>query len=1091
MSPSEQRIAQLEAAIASLQAQRSPQGDAALDPALTLLRSQLAEVRQSRLPAPAARLEGERKLVTIMFADIVGFTALAETLDAETVRDLINGCFQQMVPIIEKYQGTVDKFIGDEIMALFGAPHAAENGPELALRAALDMKDALAVLNAERQVNLELHFGVNTGLVIAGGMGSEGREQYSVMGDAVNLASRLEGASGRSEILVGPETYRLTAALCEYEKLQPIMVKGKGEPVEVYRLLRMKRTPGALRGIVGLRSPLVAREKEVGQVQAALRDLQQGKGGVIAILGEAGLGKSRLIAEVRQSLVHGITWVEARALSYAQRVSYGVIRDLLQGLAGIDENVPPEEASRTLRKSAEALLADQAAEVFPYLARLCELSLDGISAERVKYLAPEALQRQMVRAFQQYLRARAAAEPLALVWEDLHWIDPSSLRLLETLLPLTREVPLLLLLVFRSEPEGQVEGFHRRAKEAYGEHYKVIELGPLSRAESTGLVQNLLQIENLPEQTHRLILDKAEGNPFFLEELLRSLIDAGLVVLREGRAVASENIQQLQMPNTLQGLIAARIDRLAPEPKHTLQAASVIGRIFQQRVLAHLLKREPEQYPLGTALEELERRELVRRRDALQTLSEYIFKHAITQDVAYHSLLVARRKVLHKVVAETIEALFPDSLDELASTVAYHYERAEVCDRAILYLVRAADRARAAYANDEAIAFYRAAIKQVDQLKTEQPGESARQASTLYESLGDTLLSAARYEEARAAYGDALAYVPANHNVHRAHLLRQQGNAWSDQRRVLESLAHYDLAEAALGPESNKDDSRWWKEWLAIQIDRTGAYYFLGRLTDISDLVERTRPVVGRYGTPSQRRDLLDSLLLVDLRRCRFYMLPDETLARARTNVAGSRESGDLSEIAFYQFNLGFVHLWRDELEQAEEELAGSLGLATRIGHVALQTKCCTYLAVTHRKHGEVKKTLEFAQRSLSLATASDNLVYIALARGNLAWVEWRQGSLAQAEKNAHAALELFPAAYIGIRWIIIWPLLGVALVQDQLVEAVGHARTLLEPKETRMPDNITAALDHAIQAWEKSELEIARAHLQRASELARLKGYL
>jgi tetratricopeptide (TPR) repeat protein len=650
---------------------------------------------------------------------------------------------------------------------------------------------------------------------------------------------------------------------------------------------------------------------------------------------------------------------------------------------------------------------------------------------------------------------------------------------------------LLLVLVFRSAPEAHIEEFHRRTVGAYGQHYQVIEVGPLSRADSTGLVQNLLQIENLPEQTHRLILDKAEGNPFFLEELLRSLIDAGLVVLRQGRAVAPENIQDIEVPNTLQGLIAARIDRLAPEPKQTLQAASVIGRIFQRRVLASLLKWQREQHPLETALEELERRELIRRREAEQTLSEYIFKHAVTQDVTYHSLLIARRKALHRAVGETIEALFPDSLDELASTIAYHYERAEVRDRALLYLVRAAGRARAAYANEEAIAFYQAAIKQVDQLKTEQPGDWAGQACALHEGLGDTLLSAARYEDARVAYGDALGCLPENDNVHRSRLLRQQGNSWSEQRNILESLAHYDLAEAALGPESNQDDSKWWKEWLAIQIDRTGPYYFQKRLTELGDLVEKTRRVAERFGTPSQRRDLLDCLILIDCQRYRFHTLPDETLACARTILESSRETGDLSETASRQFVLGFVHLWRDELRQAEEELTGGLGLATRIGNVAVETKCATYLALTHRRCGQVRKAREFAARSLSLATASENLPYIALARANLAWVEWREGDLAQAEKDPHAALERYPPTYIGVRWIMLWPLLGVALAQGRLAEAVGHARALLDPKESPMPDNITVALGHAIQAWEKPEPDMARVHLQRASELAREKGYL
>ncbi len=302
MSTLEEQTAQLEAALAALEAQRAVLGDTVVEAALVSMREKLAALSSPpQAGGTEGGLQGERKLVTVMFADISGFTGLAETMDPEAVRDLMNGCFERLVPVVEKYEGTVDKFIGDEIMALFGAPVAHENDPERALRAALEMIDALAEFNADRGTDLGVHFGINTGLVIAGGIGTGERQEYSVMGDAVNLAARLEDASERGKILVGPDTHRLTAPLFEFETLEPIQVKGKVEPVPVYRLLAAKAVPGRVRGIAGLESPLVGREAEFRALQEAIERLRTGVGGIVTIVGEAGLGKSRLVAELWNS----------------------------------------------------------------------------------------------------------------------------------------------------------------------------------------------------------------------------------------------------------------------------------------------------------------------------------------------------------------------------------------------------------------------------------------------------------------------------------------------------------------------------------------------------------------------------------------------------------------------------------------------------------------------------------------------------------------------------------------------------------------------------------------------------------------------
>ena len=348
---------------------------------------------------------------------------------------------------------------------------------------------------------------------------------------------------------------------------------------------------------------------------------------------------------------------------------------------------------------------DGQAVFYPFLARLLELPMDAAGEEQMKFISSEALRARILEALRKYVRANAEREPLILVWEDLHWCDPSSLEVLETLFPLCNDVPLLMLCVSRLEDN--------RVPEILQEHdgkcvRRTIRLSPLSRDQSQVLLQQLLKIENLPERLRELILNRAEGNPFFVEELVRSLIDTGVIVLQEGRAMAMREIQAVEIPETLQGVLAARIDRLPAENKQALQRAAVIGRIFQQRVLAYIYE-EKARPKLQASLGELQRREFIQSREqgASETAGlerdEYIFKHAITHDVAYGSMLIARRKELHQQIAEVIETLFPGRIEELSATLGYHFERAEATGRAIFYLGRAAERAKATFANAEAI----------------------------------------------------------------------------------------------------------------------------------------------------------------------------------------------------------------------------------------------------------------------------------------------------------------------------------------------------------------------------------------------------
>ncbi len=721
---------QLQQTIALLESQRAILGDAVVAAAIAPLRARLESLDQTR-----PSLHAERKFVTVMFADISGFTALSETLDPETIRDLMNTCFEQLVPVIKKYGGSVDKFIGDGIMALFGAPLAHENDPERALRTALEMMDSLREFNTSYQLNLGLHFGINTGLVVAGGLGTRERQEYSVMGDAVNVASRLEDASQRGEILVGPDTYRLTAPLFEFEALPPLSLKGKSEPLPAHRLIGLKTTPGSLRGITGLTSPLIGRQIPFNILNQAILDLQKGTGGIVTIVGEAGLGKSRLIAEVHQASQTNLTWLEGRCLSYGGTIAYLPWLDIIRALLGRTADDPIETVQQSLLAHIDTLGPEYREKIYPYLARLLSLPLDNESAARLKGINGETLQSGTFLAIETLIREMAHHKPLVIIGEDLHWADSTSLALLEQIFALTQEVPLLIIAILRPEREHGCWNLREIAATQYAACHHEAWLDPLSSTESDQLIGNLLQVEELPAELRERILRHTEGNPFYMEEIIRSLMDNGTIIYNTATGCwrATRLVEEIDLPDTLQGVLMSRIDRLQLETRHVLQLAAIIGRSFLYRVLAEIAREERH---LTHHLNQLMDQQMIRERSRNPEL-EYIFKHQLTQEAAYHSLLKKERRQFHQQVAEVLERLFPDRTDELIGLLAHHWERAEDHERARFYLTRAGALAAAQFANTEAALYYSRALALIPEEQLAERYELTRIRERIYNLSGE------------------------------------------------------------------------------------------------------------------------------------------------------------------------------------------------------------------------------------------------------------------------------------------------------------------------------------------------------------------
>ena len=1078
----EAREVELSTAIAGLERQRATLGNAVVEPAIAALRQQLAQLKAETASQAAAE---ERKLVTILFADVSGFTALSEKLDPEKVRELTNACFECLVPIIQKYGGTVDKFIGDEIMALFGAPVAHEDDAERALRAALEMMHGIADFNRRHGTELGLHLGVNTGLVVAGHVGAGSRRDYSVMGDAVNLAARLEDASATGEIFVGLATYRQTCPLFDFDSLPLLSLKGKEAPVQIYRLLGARAAPKPTRGIQGLRAPLIGRDEELEQIGNVMANLTRGNGSILAIIGEAGLGKSRLVAEARSNLPAGIVWAEGRALSFTAGMSYWLAREIVLSLIGVSAEAEQTEIAKSLQRNVDLC---GPSEVYPYLARLLELPMETAMEDRVKFLSAEALQARILEALRDYVRCRAKQQPLVLLWEDLHWCDPSSWQVLKTLLPLSVEGPLLLLCVARTD-EDRLSEILREAKYPC----RIIELSPLTRKESGSLVQQLLPLDNFPDRMREAVLNRAEGNPFFVEELLRSLIDTGVLLLRDGRAVATREIDAIEIPDTLQGVLAARIDCLQQDNKQALQRASVIGRIFQQRVLAHLRKQNGRK--LDAPLRELQRREFIQSREqqASETsgleVDEYIFKHAITHEVAYSSILFAHRKELHRLAAEAIQTLFRDRVDELSATLGYHFEKAEAAEEAAFYLGRAAERAKATFANAEAIGFYEAAIRQI---AVSSKPHLREMGARLNEGLGDVLTLVGRHDEAREAFDRARTLLTDPESVWQSRLHRKSALSHNLQRHYDATRRALDAAEGELSRSAKTSSSEWWEEKVQLQLERMFLFYWQGMATEMRALAAQYRSAVEVRGSAAQRGRFFQMLALSLLTGSR-YRPSEECLKLAELAVSESQGSPNLSEAAHIRFVLGFVHLWSRNFEDTIEQLGVALGQAERIGDLVVQARCVTYLAVAHRCSHHIEDAATCAERARELAIRLHMVEYIAMAEATLAWVAWRRGNHIEAETLAEKALQLWHGMDdpYGFDWMALWPLIAITVSQNDSVRAIGFVRGLVDEHQHPLPDKLSTPIHAALAEWQNGSCGAAASHVAAAVKLAEELNYL
>ena len=649
-------------------------------------------------------IEGERKQVTVLFADVKDFTSISEKLDPEEVQTLISECMVFFTEEIHRYEGAIAQFLGDGVMALFGAPIAHEDAPQRALYAALSIRERLTGYSdklKKQGLKFNMRIGLNTGLVVVGRIGDDLTMEYTAMGDTVNLASRMESTAQQGTIQVSENTYHLTEGYFEFKPLGEVEVKGKKELVKSYQLLGAGQAKTRIgvslaRGL----TPFVGRQKELGQLIECYQLAKKGQGQVVGIVGEPGVGKSRLLLQLRAVLPQGeYSYLEGECLHYGEATAYLPMVNALRDYFHIEEG-KAEALNRRKLKQRISQLDKRLMAVLPPLEELLSFKVDD---EQYLKLEPQMKRTRIFEAIRTLLIRESENKPLVLVFEDLHWIDKTSEVLLDQIIARLPGAHILLLLLYRPEYTNPWTS---------KTYYSQIRVDELSEETSAQMVQAILKGGKAAPDLTQLILDRAVGNPLFMEEFTHTLLERGYIERKDGHYILTVKPTDIQVPDTVQGIIAARMDRLEKDLKETMQIASVIGREFQLSLLQTVTNLRDK---LEVCLSELQSLEFIHERMAFPEL-EYIFKHALTQEVAYMSLLLKKRKQLHKSIAEAIEQLYPDRLEKFYEILANHYSRSDNLVKAYQYLKLSGDKACRNYSLWEAFRSYKEALNVLSKL---------------------------------------------------------------------------------------------------------------------------------------------------------------------------------------------------------------------------------------------------------------------------------------------------------------------------------------------------------------------------------------
>lgn len=952
-------------------------------------------------------IEGERKQVTVLFCDLVGSTALADRLGPETMHLLLNRFFELALGEIHRFEGTINQFLGDGFMALFGAPIAHEDHARRAVFAALGLQKQIreqhAILAQRHDVEVTVRMGINTGWVVVGGIGDHLRMDYTAVGDTTNLAARLQGIAQPGTILVSETTGRLVQAEVQLQELEPTLVKGKADPILPFQVLARKSSLfEASPGGFGPLSPLVGRQRELAVLEELREQAATGEGQVVGIAGEAGSGKSRLLFEFhRRSEARVAAWYTGRCLSYGTGNPYMPILHLLRAAWGLAENDSPAAVAAKVREHLGPL-PQGGEEILPYLLRLLGIE-EG--TESLAELSAQALQTRTFAALRQVLSQGGSGGLVIVEIEDLHWIDTTSEDFLSYLVEGLNNAPILLVLTYRA-------GYQPRwIEKSYATQ---LTMRRLTAQDSRALMEAMIRRTQFSTELADEVLEKAEGNPFFLEELTRSLLER-------------RNQPDSVVPDTIQGVLMARIDRLPEENKRLLQTASVLGREFSSSLLEAIWEIPGS---TGKLLGDLKRWEFVYDAAGKENLL-YFFKHALTQEAVYQTLLTSRRQALHRAAAQSLERMHANRLEEVYDQLVYHYPLANEAEKAVTYLILFADRAAGGYAHAEAAKALREALQQAERLgEAERPRTRVELILRLAASLlplaqiPETLELFLRHRESVDQLGDDRLSGPYFFWLaHTYSYLGQQQEAADNARKAIEHArragdpategkACYVLSRDAFwsGQFSQgighglqaielleTSQERWWQGqayWVA-----GFHHYVLGQFEPALRAMAEAEAIWQALADPRLDPSWSTGYFYASLGDW------EKGIAECRGGVARAQDPLNTGVATGF---LGYAYLEKGDFPQAVESLSDAVRQMKKAGMPQLLGWFSAFLADALLATGRNEEARELALQAVSVTEEVRFGYGSGLAQRSVGRVLTRLGSYAEAAERLHKALGIF-----------------------------------------------------------------------------------
>jgi class 3 adenylate cyclase/tetratricopeptide (TPR) repeat protein len=942
-------------------------------------------------PNPRPEDRAERRQVTVMFSDLVGSTALSARMDPEDLREVISTYQKCVAKTVHRFGGFVAKYMGDGVLIYFGYPQAHEDDAERAVRAGLELVGAVGALKT--RAPLQTRVGIATGLVVVGDLiGSGASQERAIVGETPNLAARLQGVAEPNNLVIAESTRKLVGNLFELEDLGAQDLKGIAGPVRAWVALRPASFESRFDALhaTGL-TELVGREKEL---ELLLRRWSKGKtreGQVVLLSGEPGIGKSRLTAALLERIASE-PHTRLRYFCSPQRTDsalFPIISQMERAARFVHNDtvqVKLDKLDALLRQSSTtqqdaALLSEM-------------LSLPNDGRYPALELAPQQRRQKTLEALHAQVETFARQSPVLMVFEDAHWSDPTSLEAFGRAVDRIATLPVLLLITFRPEFEPPWIG---------QPHVTSVTLNRLAQREVEGLIDSVAGSKPMPANIRQEIIERTDGIPLFVEEMTKAVLEAESQHAAE-RMAAGIPSWAVAVPATLHASLMARLDWLGSSAKEVAQIGAAIGREFSYGLLTAVVRKSDEE--LHSALNRLVETGLLFPH-GVPPDATYVFKHALVQDAAYGTLLRELRRALHARIAATLESQFAEIEENHPELLARHYteagliaqaaapgvlvhhfEQANASQKAVFYFERAGDRAAAAFANPEAIAFFNGALAQAEllfELAAEQRDRWQASSTNLREKIGDVLSVTGQHKEARDTYQAALSRCAEGGRELRARLYRKIGQTWARQRQNhREALIAYAEAEAILGSEPAEDVRSWQQEWVQIQLERLTALYLETSTHEMERMIAQIGPLIGQQGSPAQRGQFYQAVVRAAYRRDRFAV-SDQTLNAAEASVDAYREVGALNEQqCAAQFSLGFCHLWRSELDRAEVALRDALALAERIGDAADRVLCLTYLTVLYRKRGRTDEVSRFIARSRAACVDAQMPGYAAVADATL-----------------------------------------------------------------------------------------------------------